>query len=205
MMRLTSQAGDAAGVLGGLALGVVEIGRHRDDHLADGLSEVGLRVRLELLQDHGADLRRAVGRAVREGHHDAIAVLVLGDLVGHQLKRALDIGVIPTTAHEALDRVDGVGGVGDGLALGDLADQALALLAERHHRGNGAPALRAGDDGRLAALHDRDHRVGGAQVDTDDSSHRDYSLSVSVMLSVVVVSSLRATATKAGRSTRSPM
>ena len=168
---LDVEAGDAAGVLGGLALRVVEVGRHGDDGLGDGLAQVGLGVGLELLQRHGADLGRAVGLAVGEGHHDAVAGVVLLDLVGHQVDGALDLGVVPAAADEALDGVDGVGRVGDGLALGDLAHEALALLAEGHHRGHGASALRGGDDGGLAALHDRDGRVGGAEVDTDDASH----------------------------------
>ena len=37
------EAGDAAGVLGGLPLGVVEIGRHRDDGLVDRHAEIRLR------------------------------------------------------------------------------------------------------------------------------------------------------------------
>ena len=123
---LDVQAGDAAGILGGLALRVVEVGRHGDDGLRDGLAQVGLGVRLELLQDHGADLRRRVGLAVGERDDDAVAVLVLLDLVGHQLDASAAPRVVPAAAHEALDGVDRVGRVGDGLALGDLADQPLA-------------------------------------------------------------------------------
>ena len=168
---LDVQAGDAAGVLGRLALGVVEVGGHGDDRLGDLLAQVRLGVRLELLEDHRADLGRRVALAVDERDLDAVALAVLLDLVGHEALGALDLRVVPAAAHEALDGVDGVGRVGDGLALGDLADQPLARLAEGHDRGHGPAALRAGDDGRLAALHDGDHGVGGAEVDADDLAH----------------------------------
>ena len=57
---LDVETGDAAGVLGRLALRVVEVGRDGDDRLGDLLAEVRLGVRLELLEDHRADLGRRV-------------------------------------------------------------------------------------------------------------------------------------------------
>jgi len=53
----------------------------------------------------------------------------------------------------------------------DLANQALAVLGECNDRWDGPAALGAGDDGRLAALHDCDDAVGRAKVDADDPAH----------------------------------
>ena len=106
------EAGDLAGLLGGGALGVVEVGGHGDDGLGDGVAEVGLGVALELHQRAGRDLLGGVLLAV--------------DVDG------------PVGAHVALHRADGAIGVGDGLALGDLADEDLAVLGEGDDRGRGA-------------------------------------------------------------------
>src|SRR5205823_4979903 len=59
------EAGDLAGVLRRLALGVVEVRGHGDHRLRDRLAEISLGVCLELLEDHRADLRRGVLLALR--------------------------------------------------------------------------------------------------------------------------------------------
>ena len=164
------EAGDPAGVLRRLALGVVEVGRDGDDRLGDLLAEVRLRVGLQLLEDHRADLGRRVG-LVADLDDDAVALAVLLDGVADELLGALRLGVVPATAHEALDRVDRVGRVRDRLALGQLADEPLAGLREGDDRRDGAAALRRGDDGGLAALHHRDDAVRRPEVDADDLGH----------------------------------
>src|SRR5262249_12063521 len=47
----------------------------------------------------------------------------------------------------------------------------LAVVAERDNRGRRAHAFGVFDDFRRRPFHDRDTRIGGAQVDTDDLTH----------------------------------
>ena len=139
------QTGDTTGVLGGLTLAVAEIGRHGDDGLRNGFAQIGFRVALQLLQDHGADFLRRVGLAV-DGH------LVSG-------------------THFTLDGDHGAVGVGDGLTLCDLAHQTFAVLGESNHRRCGARAFGIRDNGRFAAFHHGDAAVGRTKVDTNNLRH----------------------------------
>ena len=99
------EAGDLAGVLGGLALGVVEIGGNGDDGLIDLLAEIGFRRFLHLLQDEGGDLRGRIALAV--DLDPGVAVAGLADLVGDELLVLLHHRVVVAAADQALDREDG--------------------------------------------------------------------------------------------------
>ena len=164
---LDVEAGDLAGVLGRLALVVVEVRRDGDDRAVDRVAEVGLGVGLELLEDHRADLRRAVLLAA--GVDARVAVGAADDLVRDDRLLLAHLGLL--AAHEALDREDGVLRIGDGLALGDGADEAVAVLREGDDGRGGAPALDVLDDGRLAAFEDGHARVRRAEVDPDGLAH----------------------------------
>ena len=166
-MRATSRPAIWPGVLGRLALRVVEVRGHGDDRLRHRLAEVLLRRLLQLLQDHRGDFRRRVFLAA--GLDADVAVAGAHDRVRHHLHLFVDF--VELAAHEALDREHGVLGVGDGLTLGDLADQPLAGLGEADDRRRDPAAFRVGDDDRLAAFHHRHHGVGRAQVDSDDLAH----------------------------------
>ena len=97
-------------------------------------------------------------------------------------------GDLVVGAHFALDGDDGAVRIGDGLALGDLADEALAVLGEGHDRRSGAGAFRVGDDGGLAAFHNGDAGIGGAKVNTDNLAHNDTSRNrMNSLMSVVYV------------------
>src|SRR3989449_2004129 len=158
------QPRDAAGVLGRLALGVVEVRGHGDDRLAHGLAEVVLGGPLQLLQDLRADLRRAPLLSL-DVHH-GVAVVRPDDL--ERNTPALVGRLLELAPHEALDRVDGVLRIGDRLAAGDLADEDLAVLAEADD-GRGEPvAFLVLDHLRVAAFHDRDHGVRRPEVDSND-------------------------------------
>ena len=70
------QAGDASGVLGRLALGVVKISGHGDDGLGDFFAQTHFGVGLEFAQDHGRNFRRAelFGLAVHLDFDGGVAV-----------------------------------------------------------------------------------------------------------------------------------
>ena len=163
------EAGDLAGVLGGLALGVVEVGGNGDDGLLDLAAEIGFRRLLHLLQDEGGDLRGRIALAV--GLDPGVAIRCLGDLVGDELLVLLHHRVVVAPADQALDREDGLFRIGDRLALGRLADETLAVVGEGDDRRRGAHAFGVLDDFRRLAFHDGDARIGGAEVDADDLAH----------------------------------
>ena len=140
------QPGDLAGVLGRLALGVVEVGRDRDHRVGDGLAQIRLGVGLQLLEDHRAQLRRGVVLAV--DLHANVVVRALDDLVGDDLHLLRDL--VELAAHEALDREDRVLRVRDLLPACRRADEPLTVPREADHGRGRPPALGIRDHGRLA-------------------------------------------------------
>ena len=158
------EAGDLAGVFGGLALGVVEVGRDGDHRLVDLVAEVGLGRLLQLAERLGGDLRRGELFVADLDLH--VVVGGAGDAVGdHLFFRG---HLVVAAAHEPLDGVDGLGGVGDGLAARGFADEGFALIRERNDRRREAGALGIGDDLGFLAFHHGDNGVGRAEVDADD-------------------------------------
>src|SRR4029453_17633820 len=86
---------------------------------------------------------------------------------GPDLPRAIFLVVdlhLPVCAHVALDGPDGALDIRDGLALGALANQALAPPRERHHGGGGPGAFGVRDNGGLSTFEYGDDGVGCSEV-----------------------------------------
>ena len=163
------KTGNLAGVLGGLTLRVVEIGGNGDDGLLDLLAEMGFRGLFHLLQDESGDLRRRIGLAV--GLDPGVAVRCLDDLVGDELLVLLHHRIVIAAADQALHREEGALGIGHRLALGGLADEALAIVREGNDRRRRPHALGVLNDLRGRAIHYGDARIRGAEIDPNDLSH----------------------------------
>ena len=139
------QACDCAGVLGRLALCIVEVCRAGDHGVRDRLAQVSFGVALQLHEDLCGNLLRSPFLAV--------------DVNG------------PVGAHVALDGADRAIDVGHSLTLCNLADENLAGLAECHHRRCGACTFSVHDAGRFTALERCDAGIGGTQINTNCASH----------------------------------
>ena len=161
------EARDLAGVLGGLTLGVVEVGGNGDDGVGDGLAQVLLGVGLHLGENHCADLLRGEVLTVDLDHGAAASAGL--DAIGNGLE--LGAHLVIATAHEALDGEYSVCGVGDGLVLCSLADDAVAVRTESDDGRGRTIALSVDDNRGLAALEDCHSRVGGAKVDSKNLCH----------------------------------
>src|ERR1041385_7083868 len=119
------------------------------------LAEVVLRRLLHLLKDHGGDLWRSKLLLAALDQHAHVAVRRLRQLVGDNLHLLAYFLIAPP--HEALNGVDRVLRVGDGLALSNLTDQTLPIFCEPDHGGGQAATLRVCDDFRLPAFHHGDY------------------------------------------------
>ncbi|CAE6953032.1 conserved protein of unknown function [Ectopseudomonas oleovorans] len=163
------QTGDATGILGGLTLAVVEVGRNGDHRFGDRLAKVVLSGLLHLLQHFGADLRR--GHLLAVDLDPGVVVVSLDDLVRNHLDVFLHDILVETTTDQTLHRIQGVVRIGHGLALGRLANQGFAVVGVSDDGRRGASAFGVLQHLDVAVFQNGDAGVGGPQVDTDDFAH----------------------------------
>ncbi len=100
------------------------------------------------------------GFAVHFHFDGGVAIGGADDFIGDAFDFLLDF--IELAAHEALDGIYGVAGVGDGLPFGGVADDAFTGFGEGDDGRGGALALGIFENFGLAAFHDRHTRVGRA-------------------------------------------
>ncbi len=161
--------GDLAGVLGRLALAVVEIGRDGDDGLGHGLAEIGLGRFLHLLQDEGADLGGRVFLAAT--FNPGVAIVARQRLERDEFRFLAHQRVGEAPADEPLDAVESILRIGHGLALGRLADQTFPGFREGDLRGGRPHALAVLDHLGGLALHHGDARIRRPEIDPDYLCH----------------------------------
>ena len=157
---LDFEAGDTARVLGGLALGVVEISRYRDHGVGDRLAQVILGRFLHLHQNTGGYFRRRHFLAL--SLDPGVPIIGLGNRVGHQGDVLLHLRLLETPADQPLYREQRVAGVGHGLALGRLPHQYLVILGKGDDRRGRAIAFAVFNDPRFTTFHHRYTGVGGS-------------------------------------------
>ncbi|KFB73809.1 MAG: NAD-specific glutamate dehydrogenase [Candidatus Accumulibacter phosphatis] len=110
------QTGDPPGILGRLALAIVEIGRHGDHRLGDLLAQVILGGLLHLAQHFGGNLRR--GNLLAAHLDPGVTIVRPENLERHQGDILLHFLLFKAATNQPLDRVQGVFRIGHGLTLG---------------------------------------------------------------------------------------
>ena len=136
---LNLEVGNLAGILSCLSLRVVEVGRHSDDSLLDGVADVALGCLLHLGEDEGTNLGGRVGLAT--GLNPGIAIAGTDDLVRKVLHVSLGLSIVESTSDKTLGSVESVLGVLDCLSLGNITDVTGAIFSEGNNGGSGTGTL----------------------------------------------------------------
>src|SRR6266568_63867 len=146
------QSGNLAGVLGCLALGVIEVGRHGDNRIGDGGAKIILGGLFHFLQDHRRNFRSGIALAAHL--YPGIAVVGLDNLERRNSDVFFNRFRIKLAPDQAFDGVEGVLRIGDRLTLGLLTYQPLAAVGNGDHRGCRPSTFGVGNNDRLTTLHD---------------------------------------------------
>mmetsp|Transcript_89975 Transcript_89975/g.176154 ORF Transcript_89975/g.176154 Transcript_89975/m.176154 type:complete len:251 (-) Transcript_89975:41-793(-) len=162
---------DDTGILGSLALGVVEISRDGDDGVLHLATKVSFGDLLHLDENHGRDLlrRKLLGLTLEGDVDDRLAGGALGNLERPVLHVGLYNGIIELAANKTLGIEDSVGSIHSNLVLGGITNQTLSVV-ESNVRGGGSVTLIVGNNLHTIVLPHTHARVGGTKINTDGCS-----------------------------------
>jgi hypothetical protein len=160
------EPGNLPGIFRGLPLRVVKVSGYGDHRLGNFLAEIVFRRLLQLLQNQRRDLRRRVLLTLRHYRH---VVARFHHLIGHHLD--LFRHFVETPPHKALDRINRVLRIGDGLPLRHLSHQPLPSLGKPNHGRSSPSSFFIRDHFGLSTLHHRDTRIGRSKVNSNNLGH----------------------------------
>ena len=152
-----------------MALRVVEISGDGDDGFGHFFAEVVFGGLLHLAQNFSADL--GWRHFLTTHFHPSVAVVGFGNGVRHHVYVFLHFFFVKLAANQALDGIQRVARVGDGLAFGGCADQNFTVFLVSNDGRRGACTLGVFNNLGGVAFHDGHARVGGAKVNANNSSH----------------------------------
>ena len=154
------ETGQSGRVLGALALGIIEIGRHCDHGTLNRVAQTVLGSLCQILQDLGRHLHR-VDRSQRGVQLDDT-----GAGFPERIRQSMTGNIRQCLAHQAFHRGDGVLRIKLGFVLGVMANPQAVRSVMHHRRQQIAPLLIGQGFGQAAANHG-DQGVGGTEIDTD--------------------------------------
>mmetsp|Transcript_9799 Transcript_9799/g.18927 ORF Transcript_9799/g.18927 Transcript_9799/m.18927 type:complete len:184 (-) Transcript_9799:281-832(-) len=123
------ETGNFSRILGGLSLGIVEIGRYRDHGPFDGLANVRFGRFFHFPQHHATQFFWSKGDfgmglvQMRGQFEDGFPIGIPFDQVGEQGLVGLDGGIGEFASNQTLDIKKGSRGIGRGLILGGIAHE----------------------------------------------------------------------------------
>merc|ERR1719506_2585697 len=164
------KAGDRSGILGRLALRIIEVRRHSDDGMLHLLAEVVLGGLLHLGEHHRRNLlRHELLRLALHLHRDHRLATLVHEVEGEELLVALHGLLVVLAADEALHVKQRLRGVDGGLGLRGLADQTLVFSESNVGRRDAVPLV-VRNDLHATILVDSDARISRAKIDPDDGA-----------------------------------
>ena len=166
---LNREARKPAGIPGGLALGIIEIGGNRHHGGLHLLAEIGGSVIHQLAQQASHQFLRGVFALGSRAHHPHLTQVIGPDGVGHRLGGLIEL--LPLPPNQALQVGKAVARIEHQLAACRLTHQQFFFAAEPNHRRGRAQTFCIGHHHRPATFQDSQHGIGGAQINADDPAH----------------------------------